>query len=178
MSDGLSNQCMQIISEHLIYILASPLESNWKKMKNNEIILPIQNGGIRDPITLVTLGRLAGSPLLTGKKITQNPNHSQNEFSVYLIFSRYFRLKIQRIEAYWIVRRHNLICDLLSLQFWGPCIGTLPPMWWSTTVDTLYSTIPYTTKYDVTWTHGLQNLQRHIRTLIVLLGFWKKLIFV
>ena len=47
------------------------------------------------------------------------------------------------------------------------------------TVETPYSTIPYTTKFYITrWTHGPQNLQRPIRTLIVLLGFWIKQIFV
>ena len=43
------------------------------------------------------------------------------------------------------------------------------------TVETPYSTIPYTTIFYITrWTHGPQNLQRPIRTLIVLLGFWIK----
>ena len=43
------------------------------------------------------------------------------------------------------------------------------------TVETLYSTIPYTTIFYITrWTHGPQNLQRPIRTLIVLLGFFIK----
>ena len=47
------------------------------------------------------------------------------------------------------------------------------------TVETPYSTIPYTTIFDITrWAHGPQNLQRPIRTLIVLLGFWIKQIFV
>ena len=47
------------------------------------------------------------------------------------------------------------------------------------TVETLYSTIPYTTIFDITrWAHGPQNLQRPIRTLIVLLGFRIKQIFV
>ena len=47
------------------------------------------------------------------------------------------------------------------------------------TVETLYSTIPYTTIFYITrWTHGPQNLQRPIRTLIVLLGFGLKQIFV
>ena len=47
------------------------------------------------------------------------------------------------------------------------------------TVETPYSTIPYTTIFYITrWTHGPQNLQRPIRTLIVLLGFWIKQIFV
>ena len=47
------------------------------------------------------------------------------------------------------------------------------------TVETPYSTIPYTTIFYITrWTHGPQNLQRPIRTLIVLLGFWLKQIFV
>ena len=33
------------------------------------------------------------------------------------------------------------------------------------TVETLYSTIPYTTIFYITrWTHGPQNLQRQIRT--------------
>ena len=40
------------------------------------------------------------------------------------------------------------------------------------TVETLYSMIPYTMVFDITrWPHGPQNLQRLIRTLIVLLGF-------
>ena len=40
------------------------------------------------------------------------------------------------------------------------------------TVETPYSTIPYTTIFYITrWTHGPQNLQRPIRTLIVLLVF-------
>ena len=43
------------------------------------------------------------------------------------------------------------------------------------TVETPYSTIPYTTIFYITrWTHGPQNLQRPIRTLIVLLGFFIK----
>ena len=47
------------------------------------------------------------------------------------------------------------------------------------TVETPYSAIPYTTIFYITrWTHGPQNLQRPIRTLIVLLGFWIKQIFV
>ena len=47
------------------------------------------------------------------------------------------------------------------------------------TVETPYSMIPYTTKFDITrWTHGPQNLQRPIRTLIVLLGFLIEQIFV
>ena len=47
------------------------------------------------------------------------------------------------------------------------------------TVETLYSTIPYTTILDKTrWAHGPQNLQRPIRTLIVLLGLRIKQIFV
>ena len=47
------------------------------------------------------------------------------------------------------------------------------------TVETPYSTIPYTTIFYITrWTHGPQNLQRPIRTLIVLLGFWIKQSFV
>ena len=47
------------------------------------------------------------------------------------------------------------------------------------TVETPYSTIPYTTIFYITrWTHGPQNLQRPIRTLIVLLGFLIKQIFV
>ena len=47
------------------------------------------------------------------------------------------------------------------------------------TVETPYSTIPYTTIFDITrWAHGPQNLQRPIRTLIVLLGFRIKQIFV
>ena len=46
------------------------------------------------------------------------------------------------------------------------------------TVETPYSMIPYTTKFHITWwTHGPQNLQRPIRILIVLLGFWIKQIF-
>ena len=46
------------------------------------------------------------------------------------------------------------------------------------TVETPYSTIPYTTIFDITrWAHGPQNLQRPIRTLIVLLGFRIKQIF-
>ena len=46
------------------------------------------------------------------------------------------------------------------------------------TVETPYSTIPYTTIFYITrWTHGPQNLQRPIRTLIVLLGFGIKQIF-
>ena len=41
------------------------------------------------------------------------------------------------------------------------------------TVKTPYSTIPYTTKFHITpWTHGPQNLQRPIRTLIVLSVIW------
>ena len=41
------------------------------------------------------------------------------------------------------------------------------------TVETPYSTIPYTTKFHITrWTHGPQNLQRPIRTLIVLSVIW------
>ena len=48
----------------------------------------------------------------------------------------------------------------------------------SITVGTPYSTIPYTTIFYITrWTHGPQNLQRPIRTLIVLLGFGIKQIF-
>ena len=47
------------------------------------------------------------------------------------------------------------------------------------TVETPYSTIPYTTIFYITrWTHGPQNLQRPTRTLIVLLGFWLKQILV
>ena len=47
------------------------------------------------------------------------------------------------------------------------------------TVETLYSTIPYTTIFYITWwIHGPPNLQRPIRTLIVLLGFGIKQIFV
>ena len=47
------------------------------------------------------------------------------------------------------------------------------------TVETLYSTIPYTTIFYITrWTHGPQNLQWPIRTPIVLLGFGIKQIFV
>ena len=47
------------------------------------------------------------------------------------------------------------------------------------TVETLYSTIPYTTIFDITrWAYGPQNLQRPIRTLIVLLGPRIKRIFV
>ena len=47
------------------------------------------------------------------------------------------------------------------------------------TVETPYSTIPYTTIFYITrWTRGPQNLPRPIRTLIVLLGFWIKQIFV
>ena len=47
------------------------------------------------------------------------------------------------------------------------------------TAETPYSTIPYTTIFYITgWTHGPQNLQRPIRTLIMLLGFWIKEIFV
>ena len=47
------------------------------------------------------------------------------------------------------------------------------------TVETPYSTILYTTIFYITrWTHGPQNLQRPIRTLIVLLGFLIKQIFV
>ena len=42
--------------------------------------------------------------------------------------------------------------------------------WHLYTVETPYSTIPYTTIFYITrWTHGPQNLQRPIRTLIVLL---------
>ena len=42
-------------------------------------------------------------------------------------------------------------------------------------LETLYSTIPYTTMFYITrWTHGPQNLQRQMRTLIVLLDFWNK----
>ena len=38
------------------------------------------------------------------------------------------------------------------------------------TVETLYSTIPYTTIFGITrWAHGPQNLQRPIRTLIVII---------
>ena len=40
------------------------------------------------------------------------------------------------------------------------------------TVETPYITIPYTTIFDITrWTHGPQNLQRPIRSPIVLLDF-------
>ena len=43
----------------------------------------------------------------------------------------------------------------------------------ASTVETPYSTIPYTTKFHITrWTHGPQNLQRPIRTLIVLSVIW------
>ena len=46
------------------------------------------------------------------------------------------------------------------------------------TVETPYSTILYTTIFYITrWTHGPQNLQRPIRTRIMLLGFWIKQIF-
>ena len=49
----------------------------------------------------------------------------------------------------------------------------------SGTVETLYSMIPYTTIFDITrWADGPQNLQTSIRTLIVLLGFQIKQIFV
>ena len=52
-------------------------------------------------------------------------------------------------------------------------------VWWYNTVETLYSTIPYTTIFYITrWTHGPQTLQRPIRTLIVLLCFGIKQIFV
>ena len=48
----------------------------------------------------------------------------------------------------------------------------------TSTVETPYSTIPYTMIFDITrWAHGPQNLQRPIRTLIVLLGFRIKQIF-
>ena len=47
------------------------------------------------------------------------------------------------------------------------------------TVETLSSTIPYTTIFYITWqTQGPQHLQRPIRILVVLLGFWIKQIFV
>ena len=47
------------------------------------------------------------------------------------------------------------------------------------TVETLYSTIPYTTIFHITrWAHGPQNLQRSIGTLIMLLvGFSNKTTF-
>ena len=58
-------------------------------------------------------------------------------------------------------------------------INSLDPWRCGSTVETLYSTIPYTTIFYITWwTHGPQNLQRPIRTLIVLLGFGIKQIFV
>ena len=67
----------------------------------------------------------------------------------------------------WYVSARILLTIFLSTA----CIQT--------TVETPYSTIPYTTMFDITrWAHGSQNLQRPIRTLIVLLGFRIKQIFV
>ena len=41
------------------------------------------------------------------------------------------------------------------------------------TVETRYNTIPYNTIFNITrWSHGPQNLQTHIRTLIVLSFIW------
>ena len=60
-----------------------------------------------------------------------------------------------------------------------PCGQRYPGQRHSYTVETLYSTIPYTMIFYTTrWAHGPQNLQRPIRTLIVLLGLRIKQIFV
>ena len=56
-------------------------------------------------------------------------------------------------------------CHSIQASMWMEaciCITLLTP----------YSTIPYTRIFNITrWAHGPQNLQRPIRTLIVLLGF-------
>ena len=64
------------------------------------------------------------------------------------------------IMVHWLNKSHMTPYFLLLKYIWN-------------TVETPYSTIPYTTIFYITrWTHGPQNLQRPIRTLIVLLGFW------
>ena len=64
------------------------------------------------------------------------------------------------VSCYWIISTRSASC-------------------YHITVETPYSTIQYTTIFDITWwAHGPQNLQRPIRTLIVLLGFRIKQIFV
>ena len=72
---------------------------------------------------------------------------------------------------------HSACKQSLRTDFCGPTTVS-KFLWYETrqslidTVETLYNTIPYTKMFDITrWTHGPQNLQRLIRTLIVLLGF-------
>ena len=74
---------------------------------------------------------------------------------------------------------------VIARDFWNTnSLGWTPftraPMMESLcTVETLYGMIPYTMIFYITrWTHGPKNLQRPIRTLIVLLGFGIKQIFV
>ena len=77
--------------------------------------LPVFNGLKRYIITLVTLGRLTdvslnknGGSREAGKN--KGPVWVDGErmnFPCILYFSRYLRFKIQRIEAYWMARRHN-----------------------------------------------------------------------
>ena len=68
---------------------------------------------------------------------------------------------------------------MVCLETYGYLVILLIMIIITITVETLYSTIPYTTIFYITrWTHGPQNLQRPIRTLIVLLGFGIKQIFV
>ena len=87
------------------------------------------------------------------------------------------------VSLIFIVHRSLLLCLTLMCPWppecrdpcycvWPSCVLDLQNAEISATVETPYSTIPYTTIFDITrWAHGPQNLQRPIRTLIVLLGF-------
>ena len=79
-------------------------------------------------------------------------------------------IPITKIRRSW--DRLIFIMGILILVWKHLYFGTVPKCHHNT-VETPYSTIPYTTIFYITrWTHGPQNLQRPIRTLIVLLGFW------
>ena len=61
-----------------------------------------------------------------------------------------------------------------EFQYKYTCTNTMTKMGPNTnTVETRYNTIPYNTISNITrWSHGPQNLQTHIRTLIVLSFIW------
>ena len=68
-----------------------------------------------------------------------------------------------------------MLYNFRSRQFHRALNGENSSSSFRDTVETFYSRIPYTTTFYITrWTHGPQNLQRPIRTLIVLLGFFNK----
>ena len=98
-------------------------------------------------------------------------NHFANQSQICQLLKTYFFLNIEKKMKSGVISGWT---DIENPYRWSR--GWYLKLY---TVETPYSTIPYTTIFYITrWTHGPQNLQRPIRTLIVLLGFWIKQIFV